>query len=220
MDSNLRFPNRSVLFLRQPTGLASRFDSRLTGEQQGFEPPVPPQKKTFFEVTLPIFLPQEKSGFRHSDATQGAASRCERNCLTVVGRSSRGRPVAQVRLCRRGETGGSNLQAEGLIGPAGGSRRRPPPPILPSRGIGVPHPSLHAATAAAGDPVKGGRLVRSGDEHDPTQGFQFVSDHQADYPIASTSSTHSSHWRRHPAADTSCVGVPAPQARCRANDFA
>jgi hypothetical protein len=33
MDSNLRFPNRSVLFLRQPTGLASRFGSRLTGEQ-------------------------------------------------------------------------------------------------------------------------------------------------------------------------------------------
>src|SRR5262249_26844516 len=41
------------------------------------------------------------------------------------------------------------------------------------------------AQARAGDPVKGGRLVRSGDEHDPTQGFQFVSDHQADYPIAS-----------------------------------
>src|SRR5215472_476483 len=41
------------------------------------------------------------------------------------------------------------------------------------------------AQARAGDPVKGGRLVRSGDEHDPTEGFQFVSDHQADYPIAS-----------------------------------
>src|SRR5215469_18160933 len=38
---------------------------------------------------------------------------------------------------------------------------------------------------AFGDPVKGGRLVRSGDERDPPQGFQFVSDHQADYPIAS-----------------------------------
>jgi len=45
MDSNLRFPNRSFLFLRQPTGLASRFDSRLTGEH-GFELVVPlwPQK--------------------------------------------------------------------------------------------------------------------------------------------------------------------------------
>src|SRR5262249_28199755 len=32
---------------------------------------------------------------------------------------------------------------------------------------------------------KGGRLVRSGDEHDPTEGLAFVSDHQADYPIAS-----------------------------------
>src|SRR6478609_5326257 len=32
---------------------------------------------------------------------------------------------------------------------------------------------------------KGGRLVRSGDEHDPTEGFRFVSDHQVDYPIAS-----------------------------------
>jgi hypothetical protein len=39
--------------------------------------------------------------------------------------------------------------------------------------------------AGAGDPLKGGRLVRSGDEHDPTEGFRFVSDHQADYPIAS-----------------------------------
>src|SRR5215472_2962734 len=48
-------------------------------------------------------------------------------------------------------------------------------------------PSLASspAQARAGDPVKGGRLVRSGDERDPTQGFQFVSDHQADYPIPS-----------------------------------
>src|ERR1700746_1711192 len=39
--------------------------------------------------------------------------------------------------------------------------------------------------AGRGHPVRGGGLVRSGGEHDPTQGFQFVSDHQADYPIAS-----------------------------------
>jgi len=32
---------------------------------------------------------------------------------------------------------------------------------------------------------KAAAWLRSGDEHDPTQGFQFVSDHQADYPIAS-----------------------------------
>ncbi len=32
--------------------------------------------------------------------------------------------------------------------------------------------------------TKGGGLVRSGDERDPTEGFRFVSDHQADYPIA------------------------------------
>ena len=38
--------------------------------------------------------------------------------------------------------------------------------------------------AGAGDPVKGGGLVRSGDERDPSAGFRFVSDHQADYPIA------------------------------------
>jgi putative transposase len=31
---------------------------------------------------------------------------------------------------------------------------------------------------------QGRRLVRSGDERDPTQGFRFVSDHQANYPIA------------------------------------
>ena len=35
-----------------------------------------------------------------------------------------------------------------------------------------------------GDPLKGGGLVRSGDKRDPCEGFQFVSDHQADYPIA------------------------------------
>jgi hypothetical protein len=28
------------------------------------------------------------------------------------------------------------------------------------------------------------RLVRSGDEHDPTEGFRFVSENQAAYPIA------------------------------------
>jgi hypothetical protein len=32
--------------------------------------------------------------------------------------------------------------------------------------------------------TKGGGLVRSGDERDPTEGFRFVSDHQADYPTA------------------------------------
>src|SRR5207237_1758868 len=35
-----------------------------------------------------------------------------------------------------------------------------------------------------GDPLKGGGLVGSGDERDPSEGFRFVSDHQADYPIA------------------------------------
>ena len=39
-------------------------------------------------------------------------------------------------------------------------------------------------TAGAGDPLKSRGLVRSGDEHDPTEGFRFVSEHQADYPIA------------------------------------
>ena len=40
------------------------------------------------------------------------------------------------------------------------------------------------AQAGAGNPLKGGGLVRSGDERDPTEGFRFVSDHQAAYPIA------------------------------------
>jgi hypothetical protein len=31
---------------------------------------------------------------------------------------------------------------------------------------------------------RGGGLVRSGDERDPCEGFRFVSDHQADYPVA------------------------------------
>ena len=35
-----------------------------------------------------------------------------------------------------------------------------------------------------GDPLKGGGLVCSGDERDPCEGFRFVSDHQAAYPIA------------------------------------
>src|SRR4029077_5457729 len=35
-----------------------------------------------------------------------------------------------------------------------------------------------------GDPLKGGGLVCSGDERDPCEGFRFVSDHQASYPIA------------------------------------
>jgi hypothetical protein len=40
--------------------------------------------------------------------------------------------------------------------------------------------SQKPAPAKAG----GGGLVRSGDERDPCEGFRFVSDHQADYPIA------------------------------------
>jgi hypothetical protein len=32
--------------------------------------------------------------------------------------------------------------------------------------------------------VKSRGLVRSGDEHDPTEGFRFVSENQAAYPIA------------------------------------
>ena len=38
--------------------------------------------------------------------------------------------------------------------------------------------------ARAGDPVKSRGLVRSGDEHDPSEGFRFVSENQAAYPIA------------------------------------
>jgi transposase len=34
------------------------------------------------------------------------------------------------------------------------------------------------------DPLKGGGLVRSGDERDPCERFRFVSDHQAAYPTA------------------------------------
>ena len=41
-----------------------------------------------------------------------------------------------------------------------------------------------AAAAGARDPLKSRGLVRSGDEHDPTEGFRFVSAHQAVYPIA------------------------------------
>ena len=41
-----------------------------------------------------------------------------------------------------------------------------------------------SAPARAGDPVKGSGLVRSGDERDPAQGFRFVSDNQANYPMA------------------------------------
>ena len=36
----------------------------------------------------------------------------------------------------------------------------------------------------AGYPLKSRGLVRSGDEHDPTEGFRFVSENQAAYPIA------------------------------------
>jgi hypothetical protein len=35
----------------------------------------------------------------------------------------------------------------------------------------------------APDLIRGGGLVRSGDERDPCEGFRFMSDHQATYPI-------------------------------------
>ena len=65
--------------------------------------------------------------------------------------------------------------------------------------------------ARAGDPLKGGGLVRSGDEHDPTEGFRFVSEHQADYPIATMCrvlGVSSSGYL--------CVGEAAAVAACRA----
>jgi transposase len=40
------------------------------------------------------------------------------------------------------------------------------------------------APGRAGNPLKGGGLVRSGDERNPIEGFRFVSDHQVDYPVA------------------------------------
>src|SRR5215472_15248613 len=46
------------------------------------------------------------------------------------------------------------------------------------KGIRLTLRTVEREVRQAGDPVKGGRLVRSGDEHDPTEGFRLVSDHQ------------------------------------------
>src|SRR5207248_11797151 len=54
-----------------------------------------------------------------------------------------------------------------------------------ARGTQSPAAREPPTQAGAGDPLKGGGLVRSGDERDPTEGFRYVSDHQADDPIAS-----------------------------------
>ena len=77
--------------------LAFRIDEygRLAGGASGIRTVGPPQEKAFLRSRhFGLSLLQERMEFRHSDA--GAASRCARTILTVVGRSSRGRPTHEI----------------------------------------------------------------------------------------------------------------------------
>ena len=69
---------------------------RKSGSQQ-----TPQWSKKDFEpsVPTPAFLPQERREFRHSDRVLPLDVR--KTTSRVAGRSSRGRPVARARLCRR-----------------------------------------------------------------------------------------------------------------------